>query len=100
MKAHPALFGGGGGGEPKKGHYYPANNVEVYTLVRPPILPSKQMWRFIRWSDHQYKAWDIGGFCKSATGGTDHSGPTWGFIGGSDHAGPTWGFIGGSDCLL
>ena len=87
--------------------------MEAYTLVRPPILPSKQMWRFIRWSAHQYKAWDIGGFCKSATGGTDHAGPTWGFIdgydhasptwgliGGSDHAGPTWGFIGGSDCLL
>ena len=45
------------------------------------------------------KAWDIGGFCKSATGGTDHAGPTWGFI-GSNHTGPTWGFIGGSDCLL
>ena len=69
-------------------------------LVRPPILPSKQMWRFIRWSDHQYKAWDIGGFCKSATGGTDHAGPTWGFIGVSGHAGPTWGLNGGSGCLL
>ena len=60
-------------------------------------VPANKFWRFLRWSGHQYKTWDIGGFCKSATGGTDHVGPTWGFIGGSDHVGPTWGFIGGSD---
>ena len=77
------------------------------------LLPSKHSWRFIHYPANTlgglyvgplvrppYKAWDIGGFCKSATGGTDHAGPTWGFIGGSDHAGPTWGFIGGSNCLL
>ena len=53
-------WGRGGGGWAKKRRHY-------CTLVRPPILPSKQMWRFIRWSNHQYKAWDIGGFCKSAS---------------------------------
>ena len=40
---------------------------EGVSQKKEALLPSKQICRFIRWSDHQYKAWDIGGFCKSAT---------------------------------
>ena len=56
---------------------------EVARRSTPPVCslsewnglrPSKQFWRFLRWSDHQFKTWYIGGFCKSATGGTDHVG--------------------------
>ena len=85
MKAHPALFResrgrgrGRGRGESGEG--------EGVSQKKKALLPSKHSWRYYYPANTlgglyvgpttNIRTWDIGGFGKSATGGTDHAGPT------------------------